>query len=247
MTRLAVELSFELFRRIFPVRSAAPSEPPLSDEERRRYRRWELGAIVPLFVICFPVGYLWYLALREAAGLIRQETPDTRFLLSVDPAIWALPAIALALITSAILLDGLYRALLRGSYRQYSRFCNERVGIDGERVFALMAAVVVAGSVVFCSVALRCFARFTENGVEIGRVLSLGSKYYEYKRVRGIEHRATFQAPNGNIIRRPHFVIVFDDGTSWSSDGPHESTPETASRIAQLVSRRSGRAITELP
>ena len=130
MTRLAVELSFELFRRMFPVRAAAPSEPPLSVEERRRYRRWELWAIVPLFVICFPVGYLWY---------------------------------------------------------------------------------------------------------------------HEYKRVRGIEHRATFQAPNGNIIRRPHFVIVFDDGTSWSSDGPHESTPETASRIAQLVSRRSGRAITELP
>ena len=162
MTRLAVELSFELFRRIFPVRAASPSEPPLSVEERRRYRRWELGAIVPLFVICFPVGYLWYLALRGAAGLIRRETPDTRFLLSVHPAIWALPA-------------------------------------------------------------------------------------YEYTRVRGIEHRATFQAPNGNIIRRPHFVIVFDDGTSWSSDGPHESTPETASRIAQLVSRRSGRAIAELP
>jgi hypothetical protein len=122
------------------------------------------------------------------------------------------------------------------------------VGFDGRRVFVWLAALVTAGSS-FCFLAgVTSFARFDEAGVEIGRPLGFRSTFYRYARVKAIEHRATFRAPNGNTIQRPHYVILFDDGTSWSTRGGlRDPVPDLDGRIAQLVARESGRSIEEQP
>ena len=63
-----------------------------------------------------------------------------------------------------------------------------------------------------------------------------------------IAHPATSRAPIGSTIPRPHHVILFDDGTSWSSDeGLRDPMPVVDGQIAQLVSERSKRPITEQP
>jgi hypothetical protein len=78
-------------------------------------------------------------------------------------------------------------------------------------------------------------------GVEVGRPLSFQSTYYDYARVKKIEHRATFRAPNGNIITSPHYVIIFDDGSSWSSRRTfHDRAADPSDQIAQLVAKQSG-------
>jgi hypothetical protein len=220
---------------------------PLSDEERRVYRRCEVWGLLPFFLVVPALGYLWFLALRWGAGCFPQNSPDTRFLLRPVPLIWAVPAMLLGIITSAVPLNGLYLALLRSRYRRFSRFCDERVGFDGGRAFAVLVAVCVVGTLVFFTVAVRSFARFTGSGVEIGRALLPGTTFYEYKRVRSVEHRATFRAPIGTTVREPHYVVAFDDGSAWYSNGVHNPPQEVAKRIARLVAQRSGRTITERP
>jgi hypothetical protein len=245
---IAVGLSFALLRRFFPVRLADGAEPPLTDEERRVYRRWELGALLPIFLLVPLLGYAWYLALKGASGLFHQATPATRYLVQPIPIFWGLPALFLGIISSAIPTEWLYRCLLRDRYRRYERFCNERAGYDGRRALVWLAGLFTAGSAVCFLAGVRSFARFDEAGVEIGRPLAFRSTFYPYARVKAIEHRATFRAPNGNTIRRPHYVILFDDGTSWSTRGAfRDPVPEIDERIVQLVARRSGRSIEEQP
>jgi hypothetical protein len=239
MTEAAVGLSFRLFRWLFPVRPLGPTEMPLSDQERRVYRRWEFRGLLPAFLVVPALGYLWFPALSWAAGCFSQNSPDTLFLLRPDPVIWFVPALLLGVITAAIPLNGLYLALLRSRYRRFSRFCDERVGFDGGRAFAVLVAVFVVGTLVFFTVAVRSFARFTGSGVEIGRTLLPGRTFYAYERVRSVEHRATFRAPMGTTIRAPHYVIAFDDGSAWYSNGVHNPPQEVVERIARLIAQRT--------
>jgi hypothetical protein len=247
MTRMAVEASFGVFRRLFPVRPLDPSELPLSDEERRVYNRWEVWSVLPFFLFTAALGFAWYVALKGAAGFWHQATPETRFLIRPIPIAWGLPAFFLGIISSAIPLDWLYRLLLRDRYRRFERACHERMGFDDRPVLLLMTAIIVCGALLYFAFMVGSFARFTDSAVEIGRPQSFGSVSYQYTRVRAIEHRATLQAPNGNIVHRPHYVILFDDGNSWSTDAFVGPTPAEAEQIAQLVSRRSGRVIDERP
>ena len=140
-----------------------------------------------------------------------------------------------------------YLALLGGRYRRFDRFCSERVGFDGDRAFALLAVVFIVGTLVFFTVTVRSFARFTGSGIEIGRAIPPGRTFYEYARVRSVEHRLSFRAPIGNTVHEPHYVIAFDDGSAWYSNGVHDPPDEVAKRIARMVAQRSGRMITELP
>jgi hypothetical protein len=155
---------FALFRCVFPARIAHPSSEPLTDEERRIYRRWDIGS--PL--LCLPLatvfGLAWYLALTRLGGLFPHESPDTVFVAQPAPVFWGVPAIFLGMLTSAIPLDLCHRAVFRDRYRRFERYCNERVGFDSNRVFIVFAVIILAGSAVFFLAGVTSFARFTDAG-----------------------------------------------------------------------------------
>jgi hypothetical protein len=244
---IAVGLSFALLGRAFPVRRN-DAEAPLTDQERRVYRRWEIGSLLPFFAFAPLLSYLWYLALRGAAGLFDPATPSTLYLVQPIMEFLLFPAMFLGIVSSAIPMEWIYRFFLRERYPRYVRFCNERAGFDATRVGWWLVGLIIAASAFFFIFVVTSFARFDETGVEVGRHLAFRSTFYEYSRVKAIEHRATFLGTNGKTILRPHYIITFDDGTSWSSRGGlRDPVPDSDREIAQLVARKSGQLILEQP
>jgi hypothetical protein len=241
---------FALFRRWFPPR-IADEDDPLTDEEHRVYRRWEAWELLPFFAFAPFLGFAWYLALKGAADLLHEHlhmTLGTRFLIQPISIVWWLPALFLGIVSSSVPVTWLYRLLLRDRYRRFERACDERVGFDGRLVTVWMAAVFAVGSSVWFVVGVRTFARFDGVGVEMRRPLSLRSTFHSYASIKAIEHRATFVAPNGNVVNRPYHIIVFDDGSSWSTNGGlRDPVPELDARIVEMVSRESGKPIQERP
>jgi hypothetical protein len=240
--------SSAILRWLFPPPDDAFADEPITDLEYRVYRRWEVGGVFPFFLLVAALSCAWYLGLTWAANLLHHDVPGTRFLIRPTPPFWMIPAFFLGMITSAIPLDWLYRALLRERYRRFNRFCAERAGFDGRRLLACLSVIIFAASTSFFLAGVTSFCRFTDAGVEIQRPFSIRSVFYGYSRVRGIEHRSTSRAPAGNTVKRLHHVILFDDGTSWSSrDGLRDPQPDMDGKIADLVSRRSRRPIVEQP
>ena len=144
----------------------------------------------------------------------------------------------------------LLRLVPRDRYRRFVRYVNERSGLDENRAFKWLAALATAGSSVFFLAGVTYFARFDESAVEIGRPLEFRAIFYIYSQVKSIEHRETDRAPSGDIVQRPHYVILFDDGTSWSTVSffrGNRTKPDLDGQIAQLVARESGRSIEERP
>jgi hypothetical protein len=224
------------------------ADEPITDEERILYTRWETHSALPLVVLVALLTSAWYLGLTWAASLFRPEAPGTRFLIQPSASYWLIPAIFLGMITSPILLYGLYRGLLRDRYRRFERCCVERDGFDVRRLLVCLAVVIFTGSAVCFLAGVTSFSRFNDTGNEIQRPLSFRSSFYEYTRVRTIERRATIRAPIGNEVPSPRHVILFDDGTLWSSrELLRIPVPEVDGQIAQLVSERSRRPIIEQP
>lgn len=248
LTPIGIALTFALFRRAFPVRGADSSSEPLTDDERRECRRWEIASSLVWLLLSVACGIASYLILTRMAGWLRPESPDTVFLVEPTPVFWAVPAIFLGMLTAIIPLDLGQRALLRDRYRRFERYGNERLGFDSNRVFLVLLAFGLVGASLFFLAGATSFARFTRDGIEIGRPFSFRSRFYEYWRIEGIEHRATYQAPAGNTLERPHYVILFDDGSSWSTrEGCRDPVPRVDDPILKYVSSRTGKAIVPRP
>ncbi len=236
-----------MFRRLFPVRPPDPSEPPLTDEERKTFHRWEMASIIPIFLFTAAFGSLWYLAMKEAAGLWPTATPATRFLLRPEPISFAAPALILGILSSALPIDGLYRLLLRERYRRFERACHERVGFDGDRALILIAVVFLPSIVALFYLIAANAVRFTDSGIEIARPIPFRSRSHAYRQVRAIEHWMSFRAPSGNIVHRPYYAILFDDGDSWTTEDICQPSPRVAEAVIRLVAEKSGRDVVERP
>lgn len=245
---VGVGISFALFRWLFPVRSRNAAEPPLTAEEQKIYQRWEMGSLIPLFFFVSMLGYAWYLVLKWASDHAHSPTPTRLFLIRPSRSFWVIAALSLGAISAAGPLEWLYRWLLGNRYHRYERYCFERVGFDSKRVLPWLSRFVIIGSVITYCAGMTSFTRFDEKGIQIGRPLTFRSTFYAYRRVSAIEDRATLQARNGNIIARPHYVIMFDDGSSWSTrQGLRDPVPELDEQIARLVEKRSGKLIVKRP
>jgi hypothetical protein len=245
---IAAVVSFVIFRRVCAAPDAARETEPISEHERRVYRRWEIFAVVPVFLLVPLFTYLWYLGLTWAASLFDHHAPDTRFLVQPSGLSWIMPAFVLGILTVVIPLEGLYRGLLRERYARYQFHTEGRGGRVARKAFVCLASALSGGAAVWFLAGVTSFSRFTNVGVEIERPLSFRSQFHDYAGVELIEHRATFQHPSGTTEKRPHYVIHFDVGTSWSSrEGLRDPVPEVDDQIAQLVSRQSGRPIVERP
>ncbi len=161
---------------------------------------------------------------------------------------WLIPAVLLGIGTFWIPLDWLYRVLLRDRYRRYEFYCIEENGFDGRRLLVCLAVLTFGGAAVYFLAGVTSFTRFSDAGIEIQDAFSFRSVFYDYTRVRSIEHRATLRAPMGNTVERGHHVIVLDDGASWSSDEfLRQPVPKVAEKIARFVSQQSKRPIIEQP
>jgi hypothetical protein len=246
---LAIGLTIALLRRFFPALAPDPTEAPLTDEERRLYSRWVLAIYLitfPLFVALLGIG--WYFLLKGGDRLVNHETSNTLFLIRPSEAYWMLSPLFLGIVSAVVPLQLLFRVLFRKRFSRFELFCTEREGIDAKPVMLGLVVLVSVGAMIHFVAGATSFARFTDIGVEINRPFSSRSKFREYSHVRSIDHRATTKAANGNTIQRPYYLIFFDDGESWSTDGGlRNAVPDEDGPIAALVSRRSGCSIVERP
>jgi hypothetical protein len=241
---IAVVGAFALLRWLVPTKPRPPAEQPLSDSERATFQRWEIAALVPFFVFATALGLAWYALLREVAWLSVAAAPDTVYLITPSAAYWGIPAIFLGMITAAVPFDWRYRVLLHERYRRFERYCDERTGLNGRRVFIGFSVAIGVGTVLFLLCGVTSITRIKTTGIEVGHALSFRRAFYSYNHVKTIRHLSSFLAPNGSVVRRPHYVIICDDGEQWSTrQGLRDPIAEFDASVMSYVAQRSGLSI----
>ena len=243
---IAVAIVFALLRWMMPVTPADAQALSLTDAERRLYYRWEVASLVPFFVFGPALTWMWYHALRELAGLAIGSSPDAVFVLAPTGRYWVVPSIFLGIVSAVVPMTLLYQALLGERFPTYERAAAERVGFDGRRALKGMSVLFGAATVVFFACAVNSTTRFTKDDVKVGNAFSFEARSQPYERVTAVLHRATFEAPSGKIVRRPHYVVQFADGTEWSTrQGLREPEPQLDAQVARFVAERAKLTIRE--
>jgi hypothetical protein len=239
-----VAFLFFVFRKTIPDLS----EGYITEEEKAAFKRGNFWSNLLLIITFALFVSAWFLALRIVGALLDHGTPGTRFLIQPEKKLWIMPAVFLAIVSMSRPTKRLMRSKYGDSYHRYIRYINEEARFDVGRAFFWLTIVLIVGSAVWFLGMVRGFARFSDTGIELGDPLKLRKSFYEYARVKSIEYTMTMRALNGKLLSKPHYVIVFDDGESWSTfDGRRDQIPELDGQLAQFVSSKSGRPIIQKP
>ncbi|MGC3968431.1 MAG: hypothetical protein QM775_13955 [Pirellulales bacterium] len=241
-----VGIFMALMAKFVPYRPNPGQVSRLSLEElAKQYRKWELAALFPFFIFATLSTLLWWLLLRNLGGLVLSGLPESKFLLATPDAAWFLPAIFLGIVTAALPMHLLYSRLLGERYAEYNHYTNLRTGFDGFRIFRWMAIILVPLCLLAALIGLDWYTRVLDDRLIDNSPLSIGETEHRYADIAEIRAVATFRAPNGNIVQKPYFQVVFNDGFTWSTRNILNSWNADENReMIEFISRQADKPIT---
>jgi len=131
---ITVSLVFGLLKWSMPYKQRGDIDELKLAKNEKKYNRYELLSLIPLFVYMFLVPYLFYLLGANFLSDINKEEEVIVFY-AADAMIW--PAIGLFFAFGTIMLpmNKLYQFLLGEEYDLYVEYGNRKHGFDAMRVW----------------------------------------------------------------------------------------------------------------
>ena len=240
---LALAVVFALLRWLVPPRKRQDEGPRLTDEERASFRKWELAAVALWVVLAAALAFAWYGAFRVLAAIVMRPGTMTLFLLAPDPEAVGIPAIFLGIVLAMTATDLVLRALLRDRHARFELASQAKARFDTRKVVAGLYWLVAAMTVAFFVWWAGSITRIGADGIDVGSGFSLRREPIPYARVRAVQVRHSFRAPNGNVIWRRHHAVVFGDGTEWTTRNALRAPLDSDAEAMAYVAEHAGRVI----
>jgi hypothetical protein len=247
VTLIWLPIMFALLRRLFPAQAAPPSGLPI-EELRAKYRKWVnmLGLLMFVAGVPFSIG-LWFAMSGLAAWSAHQLPSAIVTFAPITPRYWAVPALLLGLVCGAMAAMWMVRWFLGVRYGEFLDYWCQSSGMNSVRANVFVFQVCAALCVGLLSLGLRAHVQLTDDALVVNGIFSTGEVRYPLDAVQNIETSEFFVAPNGKLVSRREYVVVFNDGRRWSTTFiPSDPDPETKRSFIRMIAERSGKPIQEV-
>lgn len=234
---IGVPIFMGLMRKVDGLKHS-PKSKKTFEELAQAYGRWYEGASFLTIVFAAAIGFTLWKGLSILSALQMSHVDKSIFLIPQPSVIWALPALFLGICLSAVPLHYLYLALLgRQRYAEYTEYGNQKLGVNSWKLLRYMGYVVIPICLIFTFLSLDSYARVTNSSFIVNRFFSVGEAEYGFGEIEAIQLIKSRKAPNGNIVRKPHYSIEFVDNTSYNfHKSLHDLSFEQQTEIVNYIS-----------
>jgi hypothetical protein len=247
VTLIWLPIMFALLRKLFPVRAAPSSGLPFADL-KAKYRRWVnmLGLLMFVTGGLFAIG-LWFVMSALASWSAHQLPSAIVTFAPITPRYWAVPSLILGLVCGGMAAMWIVHRLLGARYSEFLDYWCQSSGMNSVRANVFVFQLSAALCVVLISLGLRAHVQLTDDALVVNGMFSPSEVTYPLAEIQNIETSGRFVAPNGMLVSRREYVVIFSDGRRWSTTFiPSDPDPETKRNFIRMISDRSGKPIEEV-
>ncbi len=208
--------------------------------EFERYERRSIWVFLLAWLLLGGVSGTGLMYLNSAVHF--SADPSIRILLP-SPALWYGMGSVLCLCLIGASSSLVNRWLLQDRYGAFN--CDQSLRYGMTAKFVMSFFVVVAGcATVFLTLGFNSYTRFDGEGIAINPFWGLSEARYRYYEIVQLRHVESFTAPNGRIVKRPHYAIRFPDRMWRTKDGGRDEKPEEDAELFEFPSRKTGLPVT---
>jgi hypothetical protein len=247
VTLIWLPIMYSLLRKLFPAQAVPPSGLP-PEELKAKYHKWVnmLGVLMFFTGVLFSIG-LWF-AMSALAKWSAHQLPSAIITFApITPRYWAVPSLLLGLVCGGMAAMWIVRRLLGARYGEFLDYWCQSSGMNSVRANVFVFQVCAALCVGLISVGLRAHVQLTDDTLVVDGIFAAGEVRYPLADIRSIETSGRFVAPNGQLVSRREYVVVFSDGRRWSTTYiPSDPDTEAKREFMRMISDRSGKPIEEV-
>jgi hypothetical protein len=199
---------------LFPIKLKEKAAGISFSELKKRFAWFHFFALI----FSFGMMILMTFGLLEILELINknyQLQGSVYMIKSID--LLYIISIMFSISFSIILIFWFIKLVLGDDYKLYLHYYNLLYKMNAIRVLSIITPLILLLSwLVFYFYVQYGFYVFQDK-IVIRTLFSIESNKYKFNEIERLEKRNQFIAPNGDVINRNHYVIYFQDKTSWSS------------------------------
>jgi hypothetical protein len=231
---------------------AGPGEGPAEAPPRLSLTsyHWLNFLMVPVVIVTFlGLGAVWA-ALLHYLGEQHAQTFGPAVYLFKPPywAVCAVPGLFLGIFGTIPLLMLLARLLMgRRRFLEYLHWDEGRLGAENVdrivRGFSGLALVLAVLCALFVALAFHWYARLTEDGIAVKRLLGAGEEFHPYGSAVQLV-LTTHRRQGKQVVDAEDLGLRFADGSTWGTDQtfslPHD--PQERARLLDFLAHKTGQS-----
>jgi hypothetical protein len=217
-------------------------EHQVTEEQRRLYKQYMgWGGLVGI-LMCVAIAFLIYYFLIGMAKIYFSLMQPYDAIHTMPYLAIMIPAMFSALLT--IIAISKYLSIKfygQENYRAFTHLTNQQYGFDNEKLGRIMAKWGLIICILGYANILKTTSFLLHDKVKLMGFLSFQFKEYPIKEIKEIVVSTKQKAPNGNVIFRPRFYIVFNDGFKWDMDDEGDTK-----EFLRMMQFKTGVAVREV-
>lgn len=215
---IVILLTIFILKGFFSFEIGRDDNSKSTDELRHEFQRKDILLLllffflIPTFTVGLTIffGYLSNWSLTNDDGIVHLIKPNT--------GTWILIGMLSALGCTIFAIFKIVKWVFKSKELDYWNYYNRKYGYRASRLLKYLGIFVIIISSILVCLNLNFYIKFKENKIEINQVDSFKSIEYGFEEIAKIIHYQKTIAPNGNIVDKPHYAIVFNDGFKWKTN-----------------------------
>lgn len=238
-------LTVWFFRQVFPAVAKYEKSPRSYDELKREFHRWEIFIFGLTILFGVLTGIIWCWLFSQLGAWQVSRLPEAAIVLTASWLLWV-PGLLMGVSTGALLSFLLVRLVLKGRYREYIAYQNQKFRVNNERLGPLLGVLFILGPIIILVMLLNWYVVFTPEQIVIKSLLSISERSYRYSDIDAIYTAPTLTIWTGKTVTRREYAIIFREGQKLTTNClPALLTSEGKAKLLIYVSVKSGVPITE--
>lgn len=189
-----------------------------SEELRTRFEKHEKRTIGWFLFFAILSGLGWMIGLSALGSWEASRFTEAAYLILPTTIIWVIPAVFLGILTGSFLVDSISRRSLKADYAGYVRYQERKHGWTTKMAWYLLYGPITMLSLIFIIMALDWYIVFTPVEIVIDPFLGFTEGHHQYSSIVSLKTAPEFVAPNGQRTHRREYLILFSDGSHWSTN-----------------------------
>ncbi len=233
ITSLIVSLIFLAFKFLMPIKSK--SEVP--DFPKEKFTK--IYAIT--YLAWLGGGALLAWGLHSWFSYFYQEEKEIdHFSLYPDASYWIGMAVILGFSLGLVCMFWAVKAFLKDQSEAFWARYDKIYSFRATPLLKFLCLLLALTGLVFMNLGRNAHFDVSPTEIKVSRLFELHSTLYSMDQINEITHYAYLEAPNGNMVFKPHYEILFDDGRIWNTTVDIREPEDRDDEVFEKISKWSG-------
>jgi len=243
---IVIILTSVVLRQLFSFKTKKDDYSTSTDELKKEFRKRDILFLLGSFLLIpLILAGLTMLNSRLSDSMFTNDL-EIIHLIKPNTGTW----FGMAMISSPgvffWLIFLLSKIIFKEQVYDYWIYYNRKYSFNGAMFLKYFAIIALTAGSIFTCMNLNSFVKIKEDRIEINSFTGILPKKYSFDSINEITHYRKQVAPNGKIVDKPYYSIVFSDNSVWRTDDDLRTPRKSDEQIIKFLSEETKIEIDEL-